>query len=194
MCPYKFFLLPHPLPFGTSQGQAQVPNGFYIECWEGARFYLQASQFRAHVLPLPAVRKILQLDAHASPALCSLSSTEPTPRPHLLRVRHQQLHQGLFLQGSLPLGSWRSEVLSLPWEAQQPGVAEDPETIQPDVLVSPRKDKSLAFRHTLWSFNRGSLTRGLVSVVAKPQENETIQCRTLLQSLELEGQGTRWSH
>lgn len=71
---------------------------------------------------------------------------------------------------------------------------EDPETIQPDVLVSPRKDKSLAFRHTLWSFNRGSLTRGLVSVVAKPQESETIQCRMLSQSLELEGQGTRWSH
>lgn len=101
-------------------GQAQSPNGFYMESWEGARFHLLASRFGAHILPLPAARKRLQLDNQASPPLCGHSRTGLTPRPHFLRVSITSISRRDFspcLTGAsrrvCRLRAWRSKMLCL---------------------------------------------------------------------------------
>lgn len=119
-----------------------------------------ASQFRAHVPLLPAVRKILQLDAHASPPLCGYSSTDPTPRPRL--ICHPR---GPFPPASpwLPVDStsWGhgdQRCRPFPGEPSTCEWPEDSEIIQPDVLLCPRKEKSLACRQPRGSFHRRHLT------------------------------------
>lgn len=100
----------------------------------------------------PSVRKRLQLDAPASPPLCRHSCIDPTPWPHRIQVSDASNSRRAF--SSCParascrvcqLGSWRSEVLSLPLSGTQ-GTQTIEHISQKEVIAS---------RQTLTSFNRG---------------------------------------
>lgn len=142
--PYKLSPPPTRLRSGKSQGQAQSPNGFCVACWQGARFYLLASRFGAHVLPLPAVGKILHLDAPA-PLPCAA--------PALSTLLHGPSHPGAQRRQRLTRAS--------PTESPREGRGgqrrrRDQMTLGPSssmFFYLPGRG-----RHILRSFNRGSFT------------------------------------